>query len=118
MVLAALGDGACLIVETIFENRFRHIRELRKMGANIRVEGCVAVIDGVKQLRGAVVEASDLRAGAALVVAGLAAEGRSVVRDIRHIDRGCEHFESDLRALGARIRREEDDDEAAAEKEI
>ena len=109
MALAALADGTSLITETIFENRFRHVGQLRRMGALIRVEGRVAVVEGRRQLQGAQVDACDLRAGAALVVAGLAAEGETHVRKIRHVDRGCEHFEEDLRLLGADIMREEDD---------
>ena len=103
MVLAALGESACLFIETIFENRFRHVAELRKMGARIRVEGNVAMVEGMPRLAGAVVDARDLRAGAALVVAGLAAEGETRVRETRHIDRGCENIEAHLRAIGAEI---------------
>ncbi len=110
MSLAALAQGTSLITETIFENRFRHVSQLRRMGAFIRVEGRVAVVEGIRRLRGAAVDACDLRAGAALVLAGLAAEGETRVRDIRHIDRGCEHFEKDLRLLGAQIIRQEDND--------
>ncbi|MCL2301113.1 MAG: UDP-N-acetylglucosamine 1-carboxyvinyltransferase [Firmicutes bacterium] len=109
MVLAALAEGASIITETIFENRFRHVAQLRRMGAFIRVEGRVAVVEGRRFLQGARVEACDLRAGAALVLAGLAAEGETRVRKIEHVDRGCEHFEGDLALLGANIVREEDD---------
>ena len=109
MALAALADGTSIITETIFENRFRHVSQLRRMGAFIRVEGRVAVVEGRRFLRGAEVDACDLRAGAALVLAGLAAEGETRVREIRHVDRGCEHFEEDLRLLGADIIREEND---------
>ena len=109
MALAAVADGTSRITETIFENRFRHIEELVKMGARIRVEGRVAVIDGMERLYGAEVDACDLRAGAALVVAGLAAEGTTRVGKIWHIDRGCARFEQDLRALGAAVTREGDD---------
>ncbi|MDR2687697.1 MAG: UDP-N-acetylglucosamine 1-carboxyvinyltransferase [Oscillospiraceae bacterium] len=109
MALAALADGTSIITETIFENRFRHVGQLRRMGAFIRVEGRVAVVEGRRHLMGAEVDACDLRAGAALVLAGLAAQGETRVRKIRHVDRGCEHFEEDLRLLGADITREEDD---------
>ena len=105
MALAALGDSTGMIIETIFENRFRHVAQLRKMGARIRVEGNVAVIEGVPRLAGATVDACDLRAGAALVVAGLAAEGQTRVRETRHIDRGWERIEAHLRAVGAEITR-------------
>ncbi|MCL1952091.1 MAG: UDP-N-acetylglucosamine 1-carboxyvinyltransferase [Oscillospiraceae bacterium] len=109
LALACLADGVSLITETIFENRFRHVAQLRRMGAFIRVEGRVAVVEGRRFLQGAQVDACDLRAGAALVLAGLAAEGETRVRQIRHVDRGCEHFEEDLALLGAHITREEDD---------
>ena len=117
IALAAVAQGASMVTETIFESRFRHIGELGKMGANIRVEGRVAVVDGVSRLRGAQVDACDLRAGTALVVAGLAADGETRVREIRHVDRGCENFEKDLRALGAHMHRTEDgeSDEDATE---
>ncbi|MDR1465258.1 MAG: UDP-N-acetylglucosamine 1-carboxyvinyltransferase [Oscillospiraceae bacterium] len=106
MVLAAVADGTSLIIENIFENRLKHVAELGRMGAHIRVEGHVAIVDGVAQLTGSQVDACDLRAGAALVLAGLAAQGETTVRHIRHVDRGCQHFEADLAALGAKIRRE------------
>jgi len=109
MALACLAEGASIITETIFENRFRHVGQLRRMGAFIRVEGRVAVVEGRRRLLGAQVDACDLRAGAALVLAGLAAEGTSCVRKIHHVDRGCEHFEKDLALLGAHITREEHD---------
>lgn len=109
MSLAAAAEGMGIITETIFENRFRHTAQLQKMGARIRVEGRMAIIEGVERLHGAQVDACDLRAGAALVIAGLAAQGTTTVHDVRHIDRGCARFEQDLRALGADIRREDDD---------
>ena len=105
MALLSVSEGAGIITENIFENRFKHVDEFRRMGADIRVEGRVAIIKGVNNLSGAYVEASDLRAGAALVIAGLAAEGASVVDNIQHIDRGYEHFERKLRDLGAQIMR-------------
>ncbi len=107
MAMLATSDGTSVISEKIFENRFRHVPELIKMGADIRVEdGRVAVIEGVKKLHGAHVSSSDLRGGCALVVAALGAEGKTVVDEIYHIDRGCETFEKSLSALGAEIKRE------------
>ncbi len=103
MVLMSLAEGTSVITETIFENRFKHVDELRRMGANIKLEGRVAIIKGIKNLSGAYVEISDLRAGAALVAAGLAAEGATVLENINHIERGYENFEQKLRNLGAQI---------------
>lgn len=105
MALMAVSEGTSIITETIFENRFKHVDEFRRMGADIRVEGRVAIIKGVRNLSGAYVETSDLRAGAALVTAGLAAEGATVVDNINLIDRGYENFELKLRSLGAQILR-------------
>lgn len=108
MAMLARANGTSVITEKIFENRFRHIPELIKMGADIRTEnGCVAVIEGVEQLRGARVTATDLRGGCALAVAALGARGETVISDIHHIDRGCEAFESSLSGLGADIKRTE-----------
>lgn len=106
-VLAALctAQGTSVFVETIFENRFRHCGELLRMGADVRVEGRVAVVTGVSQLKGAPVHAPDLRGGAALVVAALGAEGESVVTGLAHIDRGYGDLEGDLTQLGAKLRR-------------
>lgn len=104
--MLATAEGTSVISEKIFENRFRHIPELRKMGADIRVEdGCVAVIEGVERLRGARVSATDLRGGSALAVAALGADGKSIIENIHHIDRGCEDFEKNLSLLGADIKR-------------
>ena len=94
-----------MITESIWENRHKHIDELKKMGANIKVEGRVAIIDGVNRLTGAIVKATDLRAGAAMVIAGLVAEGETEITSIEHIDRGYPHIEDKFRALGANIRR-------------
>jgi UDP-N-acetylglucosamine 1-carboxyvinyltransferase len=94
-----------MIVETIFENRFMHVNELRRMGAQIRVDGRTAIIEGIEALQGAQVRATDLRAGAALVIAGLAAKGTTEVIDIHHIDRGYEFIENKLQRLGADIKR-------------
>ncbi len=102
-VTLALADGTSVVTESIFENRFKYVDELARMGSNIKVEGNVSVIDGVRRFTGASVNALDLRAGAALVIAGLAAEGITTVRDIVYIQRGYEHFEQKLQALGAQI---------------
>ncbi len=104
-VTLALAEGTSIVTESIFENRFKYADELSRMGANIKVEGNSAIIDGVKKLTGARVSAPDLRAGAALVIAGLAAEGITVVDDIVYIQRGYENFEEKLRSLGAEIER-------------
>lgn len=104
-----LANGTSVVTEGIFENRFRYTDELNRMGASIKVEGSVAVITGVKGYTGAVVSAPDLRAGAALVMAGMAAEGFTVVEDIQYIERGYEKFEEKLSALGAQIERVSND---------
>jgi UDP-N-acetylglucosamine 1-carboxyvinyltransferase len=105
MVLDCIADGTGIITETIFENRFMHVPELRRMGATIEDEGNTAVIKGVARLEGANVMATDLRASACLVLAGLIAEGETVVHRIYHLDRGYEHIEEKLSKVGARIRR-------------
>ena len=106
-LMAALtrGKGCTVFVENIFESRYRHVDELSRMGADIRVEGRVAVVYGVPRLHGAQVRATDLRGGAALAVAALGAEGRSERTGVHHIDRGYQSLEGDLRRLGAEIRR-------------
>ncbi|MCF4165564.1 UDP-N-acetylglucosamine 1-carboxyvinyltransferase [Zavarzinia compransoris] len=106
MVLMATADGAAMITETIFENRFMHVPELARMGANVTVHGASALVRGVPRLKGAPVMATDLRASVGLVLAGLAAEGETVVNRIYHLDRGYERVEEKLRAVGADIRRE------------
>jgi UDP-N-acetylglucosamine 1-carboxyvinyltransferase len=105
MALLGLADGRSTITETIFENRYMHAAELGRMGARISTEGAIAVIQGVDAYQGAPVMASDLRASAALVLAGLAAVGRTHVSRIYHLDRGYERLEGKLGALGARIER-------------
>lgn len=105
MALLTLADGISFVVETVFENRFMHVAELRRMGANIRIEGRTAVVQGGGGLTGAPVTATDLRAGAALVLAGLAADGVTEVSHIHHIDRGYESLETKLRTLGAQLYR-------------
>ncbi|MCM1578691.1 MAG: UDP-N-acetylglucosamine 1-carboxyvinyltransferase [Ruminococcus sp.] len=101
--LLCLAEGTSIVTEEIFNNRFRYVEQLRRMGADISVEGRVAVIEGVGRLMGAPVTAPDLRAGAALVIAGLSASGITEIDDIYHIERGYENIESKLRALGADI---------------
>ena len=110
----ALATGSSLVVESIFENRFKYVDELARMGTNIKVEGNTAMVIGVAKLRGAALKAPDLRAGAALVLAGLAAEGQTTVDDIKYIKRGYEDFEGKLVSLGADIR--EVDSEVEARK--
>lgn len=106
MALMCLADGASVVEESIFENRFMHVLELMRMGAQIKVSGHTAMVRGVSRLTGAPVMASDLRASASLVLAGLAARGVTEVRRIYHLDRGYERIENKLNAVGARIRRE------------
>ena len=108
VLMAALlqSEGSTVFVENIFENRYRHVDELARMGADVRVAGRVAVVTGRERLHGARVKCTDLRAGAALVIAGLQASGLTRVSRIEHIDRGYENIERDLSALGAHIRRE------------
>ncbi|MEL7536005.1 MAG: UDP-N-acetylglucosamine 1-carboxyvinyltransferase [Pseudomonadota bacterium] len=103
--LNAIADGVATVTETVFENRFMHIPELKRMGAGIRLKGNTAIISGVDRLRAAPVMATDLRASASLVLAGLVADGETLVDRIYHIDRGYERIEEKLRTLGARIRR-------------
>ena len=106
VLMAALlkSRGATVFVENIFENRYRHVDELARMGADIRVEGRVAVVYGVQRLQGADLCCTDLRGGAALAVAALSAEGESVLHEIHHIERGYEDLAGDLTALGAAVR--------------
>jgi UDP-N-acetylglucosamine 1-carboxyvinyltransferase len=103
--LDAVAEGVSTVVETVFENRYMHMLELRRLGADIRIEGHTAVIHGVPRLSGAPVMATDLRASASLVLAGLVAEGTTEVQRIYHIDRGYECIEEKLGQLGADIRR-------------
>jgi len=105
MALAAVARGTAMITETIFDNRFQHALELQRLGANIAIRGDTAVVKGVERLQGAKVMATDLRASAGLVIAGLVAEGETVVDRIYHLDRGYEALEKKLSALGARIER-------------
>jgi UDP-N-acetylglucosamine 1-carboxyvinyltransferase len=103
--LNSVADGVGTITETVFENRFMHVLEMQRMGARIRLEGNTAICTGVERLAGAPVMATDLRASASLVLAGLMAEGETVVDRIYHIDRGYENIEEKLAGLGARIHR-------------
>lgn len=105
MALNCIAQGTGIVNETIFENRFMHVQELLRLGADIRVDGHVAVVRGVERLSGAPVMATDLRASASLVLAGLAAEGDTLIDRIYHLDRGYERIEAKLSALGAKIRR-------------
>ena len=111
-VALALADGTSVVTESIFENRFKYVDELSRMGANIKVEGSVAIVDGVGNFTGAQVVAPDLRAGAALVLAGLAADGYTTVDEIGYVERGYENFEEKLRSLGAVIERVDSEKEA------
>lgn len=105
MVLMSMSQGLSVITETIFENRFIHVSELQRMGADITVSGNSAVVRGIRQLSGAPVMATDLRASASLILAGLAADGTTEVSRVYHLDRGYEQIEEKLSALGARIER-------------
>ncbi|MGI6413472.1 MAG: UDP-N-acetylglucosamine 1-carboxyvinyltransferase [Syntrophomonadaceae bacterium] len=106
MALLSLGEGSSIIVENVFENRFQIVDELKRMGANIKVEGHTAVVEGVKNLYGARVKATDLRAGAALVLGALAAKGETVIEDANHIFRGYENICEKLTNIGAKIKTE------------
>ena len=103
--LNAVAEGVGTITENVFENRFMHVQEMQRMGANIKLEGNTAIVAGVEKLTGAPVMATDLRASASLVLAGLVAEGETVVDRIYHIDRGYQNIEEKLAALGGKIRR-------------
>jgi UDP-N-acetylglucosamine 1-carboxyvinyltransferase len=106
MAVLTVARGTSVITETIFENRFMHVDELKRMNANIKIEGRSAIIEGVKGLTGAPVNATDLRAGAALVLAGLAADGVTEIGNIHHIDRGYYDLVGKLASIGADIWRE------------
>ena len=106
-----ISKGTSIVTETVFENRFLQADELKRMGADIKTEGRVAVVEGVRKLTGAKVNAPDLRAGAALIVSALAAEGQTEIGEIQHIDRGYSHIDEKLRRLGAHIKRIEEEKE-------
>ena len=105
MALMSIGSGLSVIRETIFENRFMHVSEIKRMGADIRLDGNTAIVSGVPHLSGAPVMATDLRASASLVLAGLAAKGQTELARVYHIDRGYEDIVKKMSALGAKIRR-------------
>jgi UDP-N-acetylglucosamine 1-carboxyvinyltransferase len=102
--ILALADGTSIVTESIFENRFRYVAELARMGAKIRVEGNSAIITGIKKYNGATLKASDLRAGAALVIAALSANGVSTIQDIQYIKRGYEDFDEKVSSLGGMMK--------------
>ncbi|EFM39008.1 UDP-N-acetylglucosamine 1-carboxyvinyltransferase [[Eubacterium] yurii subsp. margaretiae ATCC 43715] len=108
MTLLSVGDASSLVTETVFENRFMNVNELKRMGADIKIEGKSALVTGVKELQGTSVKATDLRAGASLILAGLIANGKTEITDIHHIDRGYVDIENKIRALGGKITRVED----------
>jgi UDP-N-acetylglucosamine 1-carboxyvinyltransferase len=105
MALMTMAEGTSRITETIFENRFMHVAELARLGADISLEGQTAVVKGVSSLKGAQVMATDLRASVSLVIAGLAAEGETELHRVYHLDRGFERLEDKLTACGAQIER-------------
>ena len=105
MTLMTQAEGQSRITETIFENRFMHASEMQRMGARIAIDGRTAMVEGPSQLAGARVQASDLRASASLVLAGLVAEGETIIERVYHIDRGYEKIEDKLRGVGAQIER-------------
>jgi UDP-N-acetylglucosamine 1-carboxyvinyltransferase len=117
-VLLSLAEGTSIITEGIFDNRFKYVDELKRMGANIQVDGKIAVIEGVSRLTAAPVKATDLRAGAALLIAGLVCNGVTEIEDIEHIDRGYENVDVKLRALGADIKRVSIPEDSAIKKSI
>ena len=105
MALLTVTEGTSVVIETVFENRFMHVGELKRMGANIKIEGRTAVIEGVSKLTGAQVRATDLRAGAALMLTALKADGKTEISDIHHIQRGYNGIEDKLNMLGAKIKK-------------
>ncbi len=105
MALNCIAEGAGMVTETIFENRFMHVNELVRLGARIHIDGNVSMVEGVEKLSGATVMATDLRASASLVIAGLVAEGETRVDRIYHLDRGYDRMEAKLQAIGAHIER-------------
>lgn len=111
MAFLATVDGASAVIETVFENRYMHVPELKKMGATIKTDDRCAIITGNARLKGSTVQATDLRAGAAMVLAGLVADGTTAIRDIYHIERGYEHFVEKMQGIGANIRLAEDSEQ-------
>ncbi|MFB5662730.1 UDP-N-acetylglucosamine 1-carboxyvinyltransferase [Alteribacillus sp. HJP-4] len=118
MALLTQAKGTAVITETVFENRFMHVEEFRRMNADIKIESRAAIVTGPVRLQGAEVAATDLRAGAALILAGLVAEGETTVTELRHLDRGYVNFHEKLQALGARVERVRELDEVAATSEV
>lgn len=115
-VTLVTSEGTSIVTETVFENRLKYVDELSRMGANIKVEGNAAIIVGVEKITGAIVNAPDLRAGAALVIAGLIAEGITIVEDVKYIERGYEDFEYKMQSLGAAMEKIKMNDEKAIQK--
>jgi len=113
MALMCVADGTSIFTETIFENRFMHADELRRMGANIKTDGRSAIVEGVSRLTGCKVKATDLRAGAALIIAALAADGQTEITELQHIDRGYENLIEKFQSIGADIVRIHEEDAAA-----
>ena len=113
-VLLSVAKGTSILSESVWDNRFQYVGQLLRMGANIQVDGKVAVIEGVSGLTGVTVKATDLRAGAAMIIAGMVAEGTTTVEDIQYIDRGYEDVVEKFSALGADIKRVEVKDDAKA----
>lgn len=105
MALNSVANGTAVITETIFENRFMHVQELKRLNADIQVEGNTAIVHGISQLDGASVMATDLRASACLIIAGLVAQGETIVERIYHLDRGYEQIEQKLAQVGAHVKR-------------
>ena len=118
MTLAMKAEGTSVITETVFENRFMHVEEFRRMNAETKIEGRSAIVNGPVDLQGAEVAATDLRSAAALIIAGLVAEGRTTVTELKHLDRGYVDFEGKLRALGATIERVSDVEETTKEDNL
>ena len=111
--LLSMANGTSIVNEAVWDNRFRYVEELRRMGAQISVDGKIAVVEGVETLKGAPVKATDLRGGAALIIAGLAAEGITIIDDISHIERGYENIVEKLLGLGADIKKVTVEDQIA-----
>jgi UDP-N-acetylglucosamine 1-carboxyvinyltransferase len=111
VALLSTAQGTSIVTESVWENRYQYVDELRRLGARISVDGKVAVIEGVKRLSGAPVMATDLRAGAGMVIAALMAEGITQVHELMHIDRGYENLEQKLKSLGAQIVRSKNEDD-------
>lgn len=114
----ATAEGTSIVAENVWDNRFKYVDELRRMGADIQVDGKIAIIEGVESLKGAPVKAVDLRAGAAMIVAGLGAQGKTEIDDIYHIERGYEDFVEKLTEIGADIKRVQMPDDILSSKVV